>query len=175
MISSTLVDGRPSGNSVSAWSNRPHLLKILACLITVPVWARCQARIIVPRPSFKVSEQIAAKITNIGHQQISYCVEFGQWSAKELGADGIEATPIPFYVQRKSAGKWSTLPLGPDIGSLRKSALLQPGESHEFPFRLSNKGQMRLLLAYWIGKTDLNCENLPQGEKKTRSKSFFVW
>jgi len=84
----------------------------------------------------------------------------------------METTPIPFYVQRKSGRKWSALLIGPDIGSLRSSVVLEPGQSHEFPFRLNNKGEMRLVLDYWIGEKDVNCKNPPKGGKKTQSKIF---
>ena len=31
--------------------------------------------------------------------------------------------------------------IGPDVGSVRSSVVLEPGQSHEFPFRLNDKGE----------------------------------
>ena len=64
---------------------------------------------------------------------VTYCVEYGQTSMN----DGeVEATPSPFLVQRKDGSRWNTPLIGPDIGSIRRHAVvLDAGESHEFPFR----------------------------------------
>jgi hypothetical protein len=149
-------------------------LKIIPFLILAPVRAICQVQVTVPAQSFKASERIAAKVANVGDHEILYCVEVGQTSLKGPGVENMETTPIPFYVQRKSGRKWSTLLIGPDIGSLRSSVMLEPGQSHEFPFRLNDKGEMRLVLDYWMGEKDVNCKNPPKGGKKTQSKIFAV-
>ncbi len=149
-------------------------LKISPFLILAPVCAICQVQVTVPAQSFKASERIAAKVANVGDHEILYCVEFGQTSFKGPGVENMETTPIPFYVQRKSGGRWSTLMIGPDVGSVRSSVVLEPGQSHEFPFRLNDKGEMRLVLEYWIGEKAVNCKNPPRGEKKTHSKIFAV-
>lgn len=149
-------------------------LKIIPFLILAPVCAICQVRVSVSGHSFKASERIAAKVANTGDHEILYCVEVGQTSFKGPGLKDVEATPIPFYVQRKSGHRWSTLLIGPDIGSLRSSVVLEPGQSHEFPFRLADKGEMRLVLDYWIGEKDVNCKAPPKGGKKTRSTVFAV-
>jgi hypothetical protein len=133
-------------------------LKISPFLILAPVCAICQVQVTVPAQSFKASERIAAKVANVGDHEILYCVEFGQTSFKGPGVENTETTPIPFYVQRKSGGRCSTLMIGPDVGSARSSVVLEPGQSHEFPFRLNDKGEMRLVLEYWIGEKAVNCK-----------------
>jgi hypothetical protein len=134
----------------------------------------CQVQITVPAQDFKASERIAAKVANVGDHEILYCVEVGQRSFKGPGVENMEATPIPFYVQKKSGRRWSTLLIGPDVGSLRTPVLLEPGQSHEFPFRLHDQGELRLVLDYWIGEKDVNCKNTPKGRKKTQSEIFTV-
>ncbi len=134
----------------------------------------CQVQITVPAQSFRASEQIAAKVFNLGDHKIVYCVEFGQTSSTGLGVENIETTPIPFYVQRRSGGRWSTLLIGPDVGSFRNSVVLEAGQSQEFFFRLKDKGEMRLVLDYWTGEKTVDCKNPPRGGKKAQSKIFAV-
>ena len=82
---------------------------------------------------------------------------------------------MPFSVQSKTGHKWSTLLIGPDVGNLLTPRVLDPGQSDEFPFRLLDKGEMRLVLNYWIGeKKELNCKNPSRGRKEARSKVFLV-
>ena len=148
--------------------------KIIPFLFFASICAMCQVQVTVPAQSFKVSERIAVMVSNVGHHEVLYCVEIGQSSSKGPGGKDVEATPIPFDVQRKSGRKWGTLLIGPDIGSFKSSVVLEPGQSHEFPFRLNAEGVMRLVLEYWIGEKDVNCKNPPKGEKKTQSKIFAV-
>jgi hypothetical protein len=104
-------------------------LKIIPFLIFASVCAMCQVHVTVPTQSFKASERIAAMVANVGDHEFLYCVEVGQASFKGPGVENMEATPIPFYVQRKSGRKWGTLLIGPDIGSFRSSVVLEPGPS----------------------------------------------
>jgi hypothetical protein len=48
-------------------------------------------------------------------------------------------------------GKWSTLLIGPDVGSLLAPELLEPGQSVQFAFCLGASAKMRLQLNYWNG------------------------
>lgn len=82
---------------------------------------------------YKAGEEIHAKIENTGSSGVTFCVEFGQTSMNE---GEVESTPSPFWVQRNNDGRWSTLIIGPDVGSLRGSIVLQEGESQDFHFRL---------------------------------------
>jgi hypothetical protein len=137
--------------------------------------ALSQVRISTPGTDFKSYGRISAQITNTGKITVSYCVEFGQISLKAgTGtAEDIEHTPIPFHVQKQNGSKWGTLMIGPDIGSSRHAVVLKAGESQQYPFRLSDRGRMRLVLDYWHGESDRVCE-YPAGKKATRSNIFVV-
>jgi len=89
------------------------------------------------------------------------------------GAKTVESTPTPVYVQAKNRGKWSTLLIGPDIGSVRRSVVLQPGDTQHYPFRLAHRGQMRVVLDCWMGENDRACTN-PKGRKTAKSAVFVV-
>lgn len=134
-----------------------------------------QVRVSAGGEEFNSHQQIPVRISNAGTNNVSYCVEFGQWSSKTGSGqtDDVEATPIPFYVQKQSGGKWGTLLIGPDVGSSRRAVLLRAGESQQFPFRLGDRGRMRLVLDYWRGENDSVCK-FPMGKKITRSKIFVV-
>jgi len=155
-------------------------LLTLAPLIFAPVCADSQVRIIIPASTYGISEQIPARISNSGGQSISYCVEFGQWSIKTDKAGQIEAesTPYPFYVQiyvqKKFRGKWSTLLIGPDVGSYRKRVALESGQSSNFPFRLVGTGRMRLALSYSVTPEEANCPLASKGKKTVYSRAFTV-
>ena len=132
------------------------------------------AQITVPARQFKMLESIPAKIENPSSKPITFCVEFGQTSPSP-DENGIESTPSPFEVQAYSSGKWHTLLIGPDVGSSRRALVLEAGESADFPFRLREKGQIRLILWYWVGAmSDLDCRHPPKGEKGLKSKVFGV-
>jgi len=137
--------------------------------------ALSQVRVSTPGSDYKSHQQIDVQITNAGKNAVSYCVEFGQHSFKTArgGVENMETTPIPFYVQRQNSRSWGTLLIGPDIGSSRHAVVLKAGESQQYPFRLSDRGQMRLVLDYWRGENDRVCE-YPQGKKTTRSNIFVV-
>lgn len=64
---------------------------------------------------------------------------------------------------------------GPDVGSVRRPAVLQPGESDEFPFVPGSAGRMRLILSYWIGSLpDIDCSHPLKNAKKVRSHEFVL-
>ena len=147
---------------------------LIIVLALTPI-ALPQVRMSMSRTDFNSHDRIAVQITNTGKSAASYCVEFGQFSFKAgTGtAQDMESTPIPFFVQTDNAGKWGTLLNGPDIGSSRHAVVLKAGESQQYPFRLSDRGRMRLVLDYWRGDNDIVCE-FPKGKKTTRSKVFVV-
>jgi hypothetical protein len=122
------------------------ILVFLVLLLIQPTVAITQVKITVPAQRYKVQEKIPAKVENEGNGAVTFCVEAGQTSSKE---GEIESTPSPFWVQRSSNGKWGTLMIGPDVGSLRAAVVLEAGESKEFPLRLNDSGRMRLRLNYW--------------------------
>jgi hypothetical protein len=130
-----------------------------------------QLEINVSGRTFKAEDSIGVKVTNKSELPVSYCVEIGQWSPH---AGTIESTPIPFYVEAKRGGSWKVLMIGPDIGSSRHPVTLETGASNEFPFRLNNLGQMRLLLYYWIGRRNDVCDDSTEGRKTARSKGFSI-
>jgi hypothetical protein len=134
-----------------------------------------QVRVSTNGTDFKAHGRIDVQVTNAGKDAVSYCVEFGQTSFKTgTGATAdAESTPIPFYVQRQVGDKWSTLMNGPDIGSIRKWIVLKPGESQQYPFRLSDRGRMRVVLSYWRSENERTCQR-PNGKKTARSNVFVV-
>lgn len=135
--------------------------------------AAAQVRIHIPPQHQKKYEKIYASVENAGTKPVSFCVEFGQWSPK--GDGEIEATPSPFWVQRNNDGKWSTLMIGPDVGSLKAPQVLDPGKAVEFPFRLGDSGRMRLRLNYRTGSfPSLNCHTPTKGERLVTSAVFTV-
>jgi hypothetical protein len=133
--------------------------------------AIAQVELSVPPGPFKPEDRIQAKVTNNGRLPVRYCVEFGQWSPH----DGtIESTPIPFYMEKLTREKWSVLINGPDVGSSRHAVELEPGSSQDFPFRLLDTGDMRLVMHYWVGSRDDVCSQTAQKRKTTRSKVFSI-
>jgi hypothetical protein len=147
-------------------------------MITSLLWllssltAIAQVKITVPEQRYKVHEEIHAAVENSGTNPITICVEFGQTSPT---GNNIESTPIPFYVQRHDAGKWGTLFIGPDIGSIRRAVVVDGGKTLKFPFRLNSTGQIRLRLKYWSdSKLDLDCTRQTKGAKLATSTSFSV-
>jgi hypothetical protein len=125
----------------------------------------------LPASLFQSRQLIDAKIQNLGNSPVSYCVEFGQRSAV---GDIVEATPIPFYVERRDGAKWNVLLIGPDVGSARRSVVLKARHSQNFPFRLGDHGQMRLVLRYWTGEWEEACSEPQKGMKIARSPMFTV-
>lgn len=137
----------------------------------LPDIAPAQLEVSVSASVFKQEDSIKATVTNKRSVAISYCIEFGQTSPH----DGtVDATPIPFYVEAKRGETWNTLMNGPDVGSSRRPATLQAGAAIDFPFRLNDTGQMRLVLHYWIGERNDVCNELTKGRKTTRSRVFSI-
>jgi len=141
----------------------------------VSILSLAQVRVTVPSSHFKSHERIVAKVENVGKRAVSFCVEFGQSSVRaDSGAGEIETetTPIPFYVERRACHRWSVLLIGPDVGSTRFPVVLDPGKAYEFPFRLSAKEEIRLVLDYWVGETE-SCHD-SKGKRTTRSAVFLI-
>ena len=151
------------------------MFRSIAVVLLFGSIAPCQVRVTTPKADFDSHGRIDVQITNTGKIAVSYCVEFGQISYKAgTGAsEDVESTPIPFYVQKQNGSRWGTLMIGPDIGSSRHAVVLKAGESQQYPFRLSDRGRMRLVLDYWRGENDRACER-PTGKKITRSDVFVV-
>jgi hypothetical protein len=150
-----------------------RLIPALMGLFLIAPFAAAQAKIDIPAQHYKVRQEIHAKVQNFGIRPVTICVEFGQTSPK---ADGeTESTPSPFWVQRNSDGKWGTLIIGPDVGSMRAAVLLDAGESKEFSIRLNDSGRMRLRLDYWPRPiSNLDCHAPPKGSKRVTSAVFTV-
>jgi len=134
-------------------------VKVLILLLIAPIWAIAQVELFVPGADFKTSEPIPVKVKNAGKEQISYCVAFGQ---------------TPLLAQKRSGNKWSNLSTGPDADSIQTLKVLGPGESQEFPFRLTGTGEIRLVLDYWIGSTGVNCKHPPKGKKQAQTGSLVI-
>lgn len=142
-------------------------------LILFSFTAMAQVTIHVSPQRQKKYETVLARVGNTGSKPVTLCVEVGQTSPK--GTGDIEITPSPFWVQRNNDGRWSTLMIGPDVGSLRKSEVLDQGKWLEFPFRLGDSGQMRLRLNYWNGSLpSLDCHVPPKNAKLVTSAIFVI-
>jgi hypothetical protein len=133
--------------------------------------AVAQVELSVPAGSFKSEDRIQAKVTNKSGLRISYCVQFGQGSPH---AGTLESTPVPFHVERNKSYKWNVLINGPDVGSSRRPITQEAGTSNEFPFRLNDTGQMRLVLYYWPGDRSDVCDESAKGRKTAKSKAFSI-
>jgi len=164
----------------------PSMFRWVVIVLLFNPIALSQVRMAISPTDFKSHDRIDVQISNTGKKAVSYSVEFGQVSYKgePVPAEGpdhtpipsyvkVESTPIPFHVQKENGGKWSTLLIGPDIGSSRQAVALRAGESQHYPFRLSDRGRMRLALEYWGGENNNVCK-YPKGKKTTRSNIFVV-
>jgi hypothetical protein len=149
-----------------------RIIAFVGLSLLLPTVVVGQVKISIPANHYRAQEQIRAKVENTGSRPVTYCIEIGQTSPK---GDGTESTPSPFWVQSDGNGKWGTLVIGPDVGSLRVVQVLQPGKSDEFPFRLNDHGKMRLRLQYWYGaKPNLDCKTPPKGSKLLTSAVFII-
>jgi len=138
-----------------------------------PLPATAQVKIHVSPSHHKQYETIHASVENAGSKPIAFCIQVGQTSPK--GGGETEATPSPFWVQKNSDGRWSTLLVGPDVGRFQHPEVLEPGKSLDFPFRLGESGQMRLRLTYWNGsRQSLVRDAPPKGAKAATSEPFAV-
>ncbi|HXN51053.1 MAG TPA: hypothetical protein VN943_03880 [Candidatus Acidoferrum sp.] len=148
------------------------ILTSLGLSLILATAAIAQVKITIPAQHYRMQELIHAKVENTGNRPVTLCVEFGQTSSK--GGE-IESTPSPFWVQRNSNGKWGTLLIGPDVGSIRAAVVLKAGESKAFPFRLNDSGKMRLRLSYWSGSTtNLDCHAPTKSLKLVTSAAFTI-
>jgi len=150
-----------------------RLLFISIVLAFSSLTATAQVKIRVSPQPHKKYETIHASVENTGSKPVAFCVEIGQTSPK--GPGEIETTPSPFWVQRDNNGKWGTLMIGPDVGSLKSPQVLDPSKSVEFSFRLGDSGRMRLQLNYWNGPLpSLDCHVPPKSAKVATSGTFTV-
>jgi hypothetical protein len=136
------------------------------------VLRRLKLKIDLNAKHYGVQEQIHAKVENTGDLPITVCVEIGQTSPN--GSE-TESTPSPFFVQKKGNRNWGTLMIGPDVGGNRTAVVLKAGESQESPFRLSESGELRLRMNYWLGSIPkMNCNAPPKGSKLATSSVFTI-
>jgi hypothetical protein len=144
----------------------------LGLSLFLPGVAVAQVRISASAQHYGLQEEIHARVENIGNRAVTFCVEFGQTSP---GGEEIESTPSPFWIQRKRNDKWSTLIIGPDVGSKRVAVVLEVGESRDFPFRTNDSGMPRLRLNYWYGSIpNMDCHAPPKDVKLATSKIFIA-
>ena len=171
-----IVMGSTEWRTDSRWTYTRVMMRrnliVLALLAVAATAAGRRPQIRIPATRYAAHEQIRAKIENDIKDSVTYCVAYGQTSMN----DGeVEATPSPFLVQRKDGSRWNTFLIGPDIGSIRHAVVLDAGESHEFPFRLNERGTMRLPLYYWKGSaSNLDCGAVLKGANQIVSQSFEV-
>ena len=144
--------------------------KWVLALLLLSINLAAQVRLVIPKRQYQPQEQIPVRLENRTPSPITVCVQFGQWSPK---GDTIESTPSPFFVERNYNGKWSVLLNGPDVGSNSQPVEVDSGKSMEFPFRLNDKGMMRLRLDYWIGsRPGVKCTGPTKNTKHLRSATF---
>ena len=147
-------------------------LAALGLLVVLTTPAKSQVKITVPSQRYKVHDEIHATVENMGSNAVTFCVEFGQTSMK--GGD-VESTPSPFWVQRNDRGKWGSLMIGPDVGSVRGAVVLEAAQSKGFVFRLNHSGKMRLRLYYRHGSLpEWDCHTQPKGLKQATSDVFTI-
>jgi len=146
-----------------------YVLLFLLCALCM----RCHSQVVIELPAdhFKAYDQIDVRIKNHTKNAITVCVEFGQLSFSSDGQS--HGTPTPVYVERRTGTKWQVLLNGPYVGSSRQPVSLEAGKSSLFPFRLSDAGEMRLILKYSIGKDDQVCDVSKQ-RKTVRSRVFRI-
>jgi hypothetical protein len=167
----TPVSGSADGLRYTLFMTRLIFVPMVLALSSLP--ATAQVRIHVSPSHHKRYETIHTSVENAGSKPITFCIQVGQTSPK--GGGEIEATPSPFLAQKNSDGRWSTLLIGPDVGSLLQPEVLEPGKSLDFPFRLGESGQMRVRLTYWNGsQQSLACDTPPKGTKVATSEPFAV-
>jgi hypothetical protein len=167
----THVSGSVDGLRYTLFMTRLIFAPMILALSSLP--ATAQVKIHVSPSHHKKYGTIHTSVENTGSKAITFCIQGGQTSPK--GGGEIEATPSPFWVQKNSDGRWSTLLIGPDVGSFQRPQVSEPGRSLDFPFRLGESGQMRLRLTYWNGsRQSLACDAPPRGAKVATSAPFAV-
>jgi hypothetical protein len=149
---------------------RPYALCFAVGLLLTDA-AFAQVKVTVQSDRFPIEAQIVGTITNKTGNPISYCIEVGQTSPH---AGSTEATPSPFLVEQRGKSGWNALLLGPDIGSSRQPATLNPRSTVSFPFRLNNPGETRLSLRYRVGEQQKACDLPAKGSKTAKSINLVV-
>ena len=153
-----------------AWVYIAYVKPIIGIvLLCGAITAAAQIRIEVPNAAYKSRDRIDVDIVNTGASDVTYCVEYGYISF--LDSDHSESTPTPAYVQQRNARHWSTLLIGPDIGSTRHPEILHSGESQHFPFRVNAHGTVRVVLEYRLGAYENFCANR-KGMRVAKSREF---
>src|SRR5271165_942684 len=89
----------------------PRMIRLLAFIVLLSPFLVSQARVSTNGTEFNVHDRIEVQVTNAGQDAVSYCMEVGQTSFKTGSgrAADVEPTPMPFYVQKQSHERWSTL------------------------------------------------------------------
>ena len=143
------------------------ILASLAYSLVLAITANAQVKISVSGLRHRRQEEIHATVQNTSRRPITLCVGFA-------GISG--STPSPFWLQRNSDGKWSTLLMGSDIGpAFGAPTVLEAGKSEEFLLRLNASGKMRLSLDYWLGAApNLDCTAQPKHSKIGTSAAFTI-
>ena len=141
-------------------------------LVAIAPASRAQVRVTIPAKQFHVGKRFVVSVENNTKAPVTVCIEVGQYSEIE---GTVEATPIPFFVQSKSRRGWSTLLIGPDIGSFRHAEILSAGETEKYPFALAGTGTVRLVLHYWPGsRRDSDCAKEPDHARSVKSPPFVI-
>ena len=144
---------------------------ILAIFGIVCVWCHSQVLVEVPSGHFKPQEEIKLRITNRLKRPIMICARYGPWSFRSDGhPDWIWR---PGYIEWKKGHKWGVLLDTPDVGPHGKIIEMKAEESKLFPFRLSDEGEMRVVIEYISGGNDSICES-PKGKKIAKSRIFWI-
>lgn len=151
---------------------RTVLAPVILTLAIVPS-ARAQVRVTVPPKNYTMSDKIMARVRNDTSQPVTICVEAGQFSAR---GDVVVSTPIPFFIEQESRQGWKVLLIGPDVGSSRHAAVVEPKQSLEFSFWPPSAGNLRLRMQYWrSARPDLDCVHEPKGAKEAKPATFRVY
>ena len=147
-------------------------------LLLVGLWPTglgAQVRIEMAATQFEPRDKITAKVVNSTKRPISYCIGYEPWGYRNRSGVDLEWIESPFGIYRETNGKWGILLTGLDVGTSQHAAVLEPGESREFWFKLEQTGKMRLDLEYWFDdEGDADCSDPYRKVKKARSHVFTV-
>src|SRR5919109_4951952 len=127
----------------------------LSLAITILLFCSCalgQVEIRIPQQHYKAGDTINVFVRNANNADISFCVEYR--NAGGTNTRPSEAKPTPIYVEHADRLEWDTLLIGRDIGGVRHSVTLPPGDSQHYPLVVRNKGRFHAILEYRIGATD---------------------
>jgi len=147
-------------------------------LLLVGLWPTglgAQVRIEMAATQFEPRDKITAKVVNSTKHPITYCIGFGPWAYRKSNNADLEWIESPFGIYSETNGKWGILLTSLDVGTSQHAAVLEPGESREFWFKLDETGKMRLDLEYWFDdEGDADCSDPYRKVKKARSHAFIV-